>query len=151
MKSSTISHRVWLVAGIAMLALSSATPSVAAATNTGERCCNTSHADSGLTRSENPYTYEPSPLGLEGLTSTDQNAEEGTLNQGSAQVDAEVGAGENDAVEVPTNAAQDGKSTNWVVQGVAIFLSLVIISIGIRFIFYPSDRIPRIGSGGGPQ
>jgi hypothetical protein len=147
MKSSKISHRVWLVAGTALLTLSSATPSVAAATNTGDGCCNTSQADSGLTRSENPYTYEPSPLGLQGLTSTDQNAEEGTLNQGSAQVDAEVGASEHEVADVPTTA-RDEESVNWIVQGVAILLSLAIVSVGIRFIFYPSDRIPRIGRGG---
>lgn len=149
MKSSRISHRMWLVVGIAMFTLL-ATPSMAAATDTGDGCCNTSQGDSRLTSPEDPFTYEPSPLGVKGLTSTDQNAEEGTLNQGSAQVDAEVGVGEHGVATVPTNTAPP-EGTSWVFQAVAVLLSLAVISIGIRFIFYPSDRIPRIGRGGSAQ
>lgn len=108
-------------------------------------------ADPELTLSQNPYASDPNPMGFSGSTSSEQGAEEGTLNQGPAQIDAEVGAGEHDVLYAPKGTAEHGNGANWVVQGLLILAALAVISVSIHWILYPTDQIPRIGVGGSPN
>jgi hypothetical protein len=149
MKTSTICHRACLVAaGVLVVALASTTPSLAAAAGTAGGCCDRSAGRPASTQPQDPYLHQqPSPLGFQGLASPEQNAEEGTLGQGAAQVDAEVGAGDHDLVDVATSAPQHSARGGWVVQGVGILLFLAVVSMSIHWIFRPSDQIPRIGGG----
>jgi hypothetical protein len=149
MKRSTIAHCVCLVgAGIAMLTIVSATrPRAASAIPVGG-CCDSSQARRDAGGAQYLGSSAGNPTGFQGLTSPEQNAEEDTLDQAPAQVDAEVGAGEHDAVHFPRSAAQHSTGARRVTQGIGIFLALAVVSMGIRLIVLPSDRIPRIGSAG---
>ena len=144
MNTSTIRLRACLVvAGSLVVVLGSASPSMAAPAG---------HSRPTL-RHDPDLRQQPNPLGFQGLASPEQNAEEGTLSQGPGQVDAEVGAGEHDVVDVASGTPQHSASSSprhgapgdWVVQGVVILLFLAVVSMGIRVIFKPSDQIPRIG------
>lgn len=147
MNNSTIAHRARLVgAGIAILALAPATPSPAAAAPPTGGCCNRPQASPASAQTEYPYSSAGNPLGFKGPDSTNQYAEEGTLHQGPALVDAEVGAGERDVLDVPGSAAHNGAGADWVVQGLLVFVALAVISLSVRLIFLPSDRIPKIGA-----
>jgi hypothetical protein len=149
MKRSTIAHRVCLVgAGIAILTIVSATrPRAASAIPIGG-CCDSSQARRDTVEAQYLDSSAGNPMGFQGFASPEQNAEEDMLDQGPAQVDAEVGAGEHDAVQVPRSAAQHSAGARRVTQGVGIFLALAVLSMGFRLIVLPSDGIPRIGGAG---
>ncbi len=149
MRKTIIAGRACLIGvGIAILSLFLATPAGAAPAITIGGCCAASQGFGGSSVAEYPYSSRGNPTGFEGLVSTDQNAEEGTLRESAAQVDAEVGAGEHDVVDVSPSAPAQGGGTNPIAQGLVIFLAAVLVSIGVRWIFLPSDRIPRVGSAG---
>lgn len=151
MRKSAIAQRACLIGtGIAILSLALATSSGAAPATRIRGCCGRSQGFGSSAEAQYPYSSEGNPMGFEGLGSTDQNAEEGTLRQPGAQLDAEVGAGEHDVVDVPTSAPAHGADTDLAAQGLVIFLAAVVISIGVRWIFLPSDRIPRVGNAGKP-
>jgi hypothetical protein len=144
MKTSTIRLRACLVAaGSLVVVLASASPSMAVPVG---------HSRPAL-RQDPDLRQQPNPLGFQGLASPEQDAEEGTLSQGPGQVDAEVGAGEHDVVDVASGAPQHSASSapqhsprgDWVVQSVVILLFLAVVSISTRVIFKPSDQIPRMG------
>lgn len=140
-------HRVSLVAAGVWVVVLSATSSVAAAAEAAGSCCSESARPPAAIQAQDPYPYQWNPLGFRGLASTEQNAGEGTLGQGPAQVDAEVGAGEHDVVDVARAVPRHSDGGDWVVQGVVILLALSIVSMGVRLIFKPSDQIPRVGGG----
>lgn len=148
MKNSTIVRRSRLVGTwIAILAFA-ATTSPAAATSSG--CCDPQQAYPA--QREYPYSSAGNPMGFQGLSSPDQYSEEGTLNQGQPQVDGEVGAGEHEVLDVQRSTAPHGETgVGWVVPGLLVFLALSVISIGLRLMFRPAERIPRIGAPGSAQ
>ena len=137
MKTTTISFRAcWVAAATLVVVLGSASPSMAAPAG---------HSRPTTLRQDPDLRQQPNPLGFQGLASPEQDAEEGTLSQGPGQVDAEVGAGEHDVVDVASSAPQHNARGDWVVQGVVILLFLAVVTISMRVIFKPSDQIPRIG------
>jgi hypothetical protein len=149
MTSSKIVRRAFLVgAGIAILVLAFAIASAAdPATSSGD-CCDSSDSLAESAEVQYPYSSRGNPMNFQDLNSPEEDAEEGTLDQGPGQVDAEVGAGEHEVVGAQRSAAVDSTAANWVAQGIVIFLGIVVVLIAIRLIFLPSDRIPRIGSAG---
>lgn len=148
--SSKILRRACLgTAGALILSLVAVIPAWATGGVAAERSyAPQPQADPKLTQFQNPYASDPNPLGFQGPTSSGQSAEEGTLNQGPSQIDAEVGAGEHDVLYVPRSTAEHGNGSDWVVQGLLIFVVLTVLSVSVYLILYPPDRIPRIGGGG---
>ena len=147
MKNSTINRARVVGVGIGILALVYATPALAAP-SPAPGCCDRPQGYEASAQTEYPYSSAGNPLGFEGPDSPDQNAEEDTLHQGPALIDAEVGAGEHDVLEVPRSTAHHDAGVDWVVQGLVLFLAIAVISLSFRLIFLPSDRIPKIGPPG---
>jgi hypothetical protein len=102
-------------------------------------------ADPRLTQPENPYVQDPNPLGFQGLGSTEGNAEEGTLQQNPSQIDSEVGAGENSVTQLGRGAPESSNSVVGIVKGALIIACLAVGALGIRLLFYPAERVPKIG------
>jgi hypothetical protein len=150
-KTSTIRNRAGLIAaGISVVALAWATPSVAVAAGTASSCCDKSAEPPASPHPHDPYLYQQAnPLDFQGFMSPEQNPEEGTLGQGAAQVDAEVGAGEQDVSHVAPSARRHSAGDDWVVQAVVNLVALVALAVAIRLILKPSDQIPRVGKGDG--
>lgn len=151
MKTSTIRHRGCLVvAGISVLALAWTMPSVVAAAEITGSCCDRSAEPPASPHPQDPYLYQqPNPLGFQGFVSPEQNPEEGTLGQGAAQVDAEVGAGEQDVSHAAPSARRHSAGDEWVVQAVVNLVALVALAVAIRLMLKPTDQIPKVGKGDG--
>jgi hypothetical protein len=150
-KTSTIRNRAGLVAaGISVVALAWATPSVAIAAGTASSCCDRSAEPAASPPPHGAYLYQQAnPLGFQGFVSPEQNSEEGTLGQGAAQVDAEVGAGEQDVSHAAPSARPHSAGDDWVVRAVVNVVALVALAVAIRLMLKPIDQIPRVGKGDG--
>lgn len=145
MKRSTIIRGAGLVVGgialvVLVLAIASAVDPAP-----GGRCCGSAERIGESVEGEYPYSSRGNPMDFQNGTSPEQDAEDGTLNQAPSEVDAEVGAGEDEVVEPSRPSPGNTSSASWVAQGALIFVAVVVVAIAVRLIFLPSDRIPRIG------
>jgi hypothetical protein len=99
----------------------------------------------GLIQIQNAYMSGLNAMGFRGNTAGAPSAEEGTLDQGPRQLDAEVGAGAHDVLSVGRRPAEHVNNGARVVQGFLIFVVLAVISVSIYLMLIPSDQLPGFG------
>ncbi len=135
-----IFRRLLLAAGVAIVALALSTPvDVHRADAAPRSSAQTSSGDTQRTQRDKLQAAHLNPLGLPGFVPI-EDSETYTENESDSRVDAQVGAGANETLGVPNSTAEHKKGTDWLVQGLLIFLFLAVASIGIRLILYPAER-----------
>jgi hypothetical protein len=147
MTSSKINGRFGVRAGaISIVALALLTSAGSARANAGDGPYSPPPgSDPRLTQPENPYVQDPNPLGFQGLGSADGNADEGTLQQSPRQIDSEVGAGEHSVIQIGRGGPESSNGVVGIVKGALIIACLAVGALGIRLLFYPAERVPKIG------
>jgi hypothetical protein len=146
MNSTTMSKVAGVIAGLAAVAIVLALPAPARAKSpTGEPRRPSSEVK--MTLPQDAYLFQqPNPLGLRSLASPEQFAEAGDLYEGPSEIDAQVGAGEQDVLTTPVVATHPRSGGGWMEQAVITVVVLAALGVTLGLVFMPGDRIPRIGA-----
>lgn len=147
-RSTIVRGFTWVAAAIAVVILVFAIASAVGPASPSRGCCDSAQNLGESVEGEYPNSSRGNPMDLQNGTSPEQDADEGTLNQGPSEVDGEVGAGEHQVVEPPRPASDHTPTADWVAQGIFISIAVVVVAIGVGLILLPSDRIPWIGPPG---
>jgi hypothetical protein len=149
MRSTTVIKIAGVAAGIAALAFVVAVLAPAwANSRTGEPRRPASEVKTTLPQDADLF-QQPNPLGLRSLASTEQFAEGDELHRNAVEIDAEVGAGEQEVLTTPVAANQPGSGGGWMEQALITTVVLAALGVTLGLVFMPGDRIPRIGYGPG--